>query len=473
MLKNKKMKLTIKNIITVLVVLVFVQTSSAQNGQSDFKLPAYQKFTLPNGLTVYLMEQHEVPLISVSALIPAGAIYDGEKSGLANLTASGLQFGTKSFTKSKIEEDLDFIGADLSTYATKESATINSKFASKDVDKVFPILKELLTDPTFNAEEFEKEKTRFLAGLEQAKLSPRNVINAYWDKFIYGSHVYANPVSGIPSTIVKITAEDMKTFHKNNYGPRGSAIAIVGDFNAKAMKAMISKMFGSWKNAGVSATNLAANPIKPIENARVLLVNKEDARETTFLIGALGIRRDNPDYVAVEVINTVFGGRFTSWLNDELRVNSGLTYGARSSFIALKNSGTFAISTFTAVNTTQPTLEKAMQVLDRLHTQGIDENTLASAKNYVKGQFPPRYETTGELAALLTQMFWYGFNESFINDFQKNVDGLSLARSKEIINKYFPKDKLQYLLIGKSSEIKKIAEKYGPIVEKDINSDGF
>jgi predicted Zn-dependent peptidase len=239
------------------------------------------------------------------------------------------------------------------------------------------------------------------------------------------------------------------------------------------MKAMISKMFGSWKNAGVSATNLAAYPIKPIENARVLLVNKEDARETTFLIGALGIRRDNPDYVAVEVINTVFGGRFTSWLNDELRVNSGLTYGARSSFIALKNSGTFAISTFTAVNTTQPTLEKAMQVLDRLHTQGIDENTLASAKNYVKGQFPPRYETTGELAALMTQMFWYGFNESFINDFQKNVDGLSLARSKEIINKYFPKDKLQYLLIGKSSEIKKIAEKYGPIVEKDIKADGF
>jgi predicted Zn-dependent peptidase len=141
MLKNKKMKLTIKNIITVLVVLLFVQTSSAQNGQSDFKLPAYQKFTLPNGLTVYLMEQHEVPLISVSALIPAGAIYDGEKSGLANLTASGLQFGTKSFTKSKIEEDLDFIGADLSTYATKESATINSKFASKDADKVFTILK--------------------------------------------------------------------------------------------------------------------------------------------------------------------------------------------------------------------------------------------------------------------------------------------------------------------------------------------
>jgi predicted Zn-dependent peptidase len=467
------MKHIIKNIFTVFVALMFVQTGIAQNSQSEFKLPTYVKFTLANGLTVYLMEQHEVPLISVSAIIPAGAIYDGEKSGLANLTASGLLYGTKSYSKSKIEEELDFIGADLNTYASKESAAISSKFASKDSDKVFPILKELLMDPAFDAVEFEKEKKRVLSGLEQSKLSPRNVINAYWDKFMYGSHVYGNPVSGSPETVAKINASDLKAFYSNNYGPRGSAIAIVGDFDARAMKALITKMFGAWKNTGISATNLASNPIKPMDAARVLLVNKEDARETTFLIGGLGIRRDNPDYVAVEVINTVFGGRFTSWLNDELRVNSGLTYGARSNFNSLKNSGTFSISTFTAVNTTQPTLEKAMQVLDSLHVHGIDENTLASAKNYVKGQFPPRYETAGQLANLLTQMFWYGFNESFINNFQNNVDGLSLAKSKEIINKYFPKDKLQFLLIGKSADIKKIAEKYGSVIEKDIKADGF
>lgn len=114
-----------------------------------------------------------------------------------------------------------------------------------------------------------------------------------------------------------------------------------------------------------------------------------------------------------------------------------------------------------------------MHVLDSLHATGFDEKTLASAKNYVKGQFPPRYETTGQLAGLLTQMFWYGFNESFINNFQSNVDGLTLARSKEIINKYFPKDKLQFLLIGKSEDIRSIAAKYGPVTEKDIKADGF
>jgi predicted Zn-dependent peptidase len=141
----------------------------------------------------------------------------------------------------------------------------------------------------------------------------------------------------------------------------------------------------------------------------------------------LGIRRDNPDFVAIDVVNTVFGGRFTSWLNDELRVNSGLTYGARSGFAPLKNSGTFSISTFTATKTTEATLDKALRVLDSLHKKGIDEKTLASAKNYVKGQFPPKYETASQLAGLLTQMFWYGFDESFINNFQANVDGLTVA----------------------------------------------
>ncbi len=457
----------------VLTALMICSTAIAQNTPAAFKVPAYEKFILPNGLTIYLMEQHEVPVISLSAIIPAGAIYDGDKSGLASLTAAGLQYGTKSYTKSKIEEELDFIGASLNTYANKESAGLSSKFAAKDADKVLPILKEVLIDPVFDQEEFEKERKRVLSGLDQAKLSPRNVINAYWDKFIFGDHVYANPVSGSPGTVSKFTIEDLRAFYRSNYSPQGAAISIVGDFNSQEMKTRLRALFGGWKKSALAQKALAALPVKAIQSSRVLLVNKEDARETTFYIGGLGIRRDNPDFVAIDVVNTVFGGRFTSWLNDELRVNSGLTYGARSGFSPLKNSGTFSISTFTATKTTQPTLDKALQVLDSLHKNGIDEKTLTSAKNYVKGQFPPKYETASQLAGLLTQMFWYGFDESFINNFQANVDGLTVAKSKEIINKYFPRENLQFVLIGKSEEIKKIAEKYGPVVTKEIKADGF
>jgi zinc protease len=437
----------------------------------NYQLPKYQKFKLANGLTVYLMEQKEVPVINVSVVLPAGAIYDGTKAGLASLTATALKHGTKSYTKTQLDEELDFIGAYVNTYASKESASLSAKFATKDKEKVLSIIKEVLLEPTFDNTEFEKEKKRLLTNLDQQKESPRSVLPAYFDKFMYGNHVYGNIIQGKKSTVSPLMVEDVKTFYKENYLPETSAIAVVGDFNSAEMKNTLTSLLGSWKKGTKAQENLANKPIlKPTGN-RVLLINKDDARETTFNIGAAGISRNNPDFVAIDVVNTLFGGRFTSMLNDELRVNTGLTYGANSRYSPLKTGGTFAISTFTANKTTEAAIDKALEVLDKLHKNGIDENSLASAKNYVKGQFPPRYETAGQLSGLLTQMFWYNFDESFINNFEKNVDGLTLEKAKSIIDTYFPKDKLQFVLVGKSAEIKKIAEKYGPITEVQIKEE--
>lgn len=445
-------------------------TSLAMNAQ-DYKLPAYQTFTLKNGLTVYLMEQHDVPMINVSAILPAGAIYDGDKAGLASLTSVALKHGTKKYPKAKLDEELDFIGASVNTYASKESAGLSAQFAAKDKEKVLDIINDLLTAPAFDTTEFSKEKRRTLVRLEQAKESPRSVIGSYFDKLLYGDHVYGNVISGTIGTVTNLTPADVKQFYTANYIPNGSAISIVGDFNSKDMKAAVTKIFSGWAKGKQENASLASKPIEKPAGNKVLLVNKDDAKETTFYIGAPGISRNNPDYVAVDVINTLFGGRFTSMLNDELRVNSGLTYGASSRFTALKNGGSFVITTFTAGKTTEPAIDKALEVLKKLHSQGVDEKSLASAKNYVKGQFPPRYETSGQLAGLLTQMFWYKFDESFINNFQKNVDGLTLEKAKSIIQTYFPQDKLQFVLVGKAADIKKIAEKYGPVTEVQIKEE--
>jgi zinc protease len=456
-----------KRIYYIAALLLLVSSSFAQS----YKLPKYEKFKLKNGLTIYLAEQKEVPVISISAIMPAGAIYDGNQAGLASLTATALKHGTKNYTRAKFDEELDFLGAYISTYASKESAGLSSKFAAKDKAKVLGMIKEVLLEPTFDAAAFEKEKKRILQQLEQQKESPRSVMPAYFDKFMYGNHVYGNIIQGKKSTISPLTTADVKNFYANNYLPEGSAISVVGDFNTAEMKASLTSLFSSWKKGTKPQVNKANESIAPINSNRVLLINKDDARETTFYIGAPGINRSNPDYVAIDVINTLFGGRFTSMLNDELRVNTGLTYGANSRFSPLKNAGTFTISTFTATKTTEAAIDKAVEVLNNLHAKGIDEKALTSAKNYVKGQFPPRFETSNQLAGLFTQMFWYGFDESFINNFEKNVDGLTLPRAKEIIAKYFPKDKLQFVMVGKSAEIKKIVEKYGPVTEMQIKDE--
>lgn len=461
------MKNTIKNTILVWLLLVASNLLSAQG----YQLPTYTTFKLPNGLTVCLMEQHDVPIISVSMILPAGAIYDGEKSGLASLTSASLQHGTKNFPKAKFDEELDFIGANVDTYSTKEFAGLTSNFASKDQFKVLTIIKEVILNPVFDASEFAKEKSRLLVNLGQQKESPKSVIGDYFSTLLYGDHVYANVKNGNKTTVSKLTNKDVKDFYKTYYKPNEAVISIVGDFEAKAMKTTIIKLFSGWQKSAANPANLASKPINYPSISRVLLVNKEDAKETTFYIGAAGVPRNNPDFVAIEVVNTLFGGRFTSLLNDELRVNSGLTYGAGSRFGNLKYGGSFYISTFTASKTTEAAIDKALEVLSKFHSKGIDEKALASAKNYVKGQFPPEYETTEQLASLLSQMFWYNLDKNFINNFEQNVDSLDVVKANQIIEKYFPKNKLQMVLIGKAEDIKKIAEKQGKVIEISINDD--
>ena len=452
----------------VLLALLMAGTSWAQT----FKVPPYQKFKLKNGLTVYLMEQHEVPLINVSAVFEAGAVQDGNRYGLSNMTAEALLFGSSKYTKAQLEEKAEYVGATIDTYAGKEVAKLSASFAVKDQDLLFDILQDVITKPTFDQAEFDKYKQRQLLQLTQQKESPRGVVNSYFNRFVYEGHPYANPITGTPTSVSAISATDARQFYLKNYTTDRAAIAVVGDFDTPAMKKRITELFGSWKTAAATSPKLT-EPTIASDKSRVLLVNKDDARETTFLIGGKGITQNNPDFIPVTVVNTILGGRFTSWLNDALRVNSGLTYGAGSRFATFRNSGTFAISTFTKVSTTTQAIDMALMVLDSLHKTGIDEKTLSSAKNYVKADFPPRYESASELANLLTDMFSLGFDESFINNFQKNVDGLTVAKTRQIIDQYFPKHNLQFVLIGKADAIRDKVKKYGAITEKEIKADGF
>lgn len=460
-----------KSIKIIFVFILFIV--SVQISAGDFKLPEYEKIRLENGLTVYLMEQHEVPLIYFSALIPCGALYDGNKNGLSFLTSEALLFGTKNYSKKQIEETFEFYGAGISTSSNTEFIKANASFAKKDQEMLLPIFQDVLLNPTFPDDEVAKRKQRMLVELDQAKESPRQVIRSYFNKFLFNENEFGNPVHGTKGSVENINSEDLVNFYSAHFDPKNSVIAIVGDFNIAEMKAVITDLFQNWTSSNSSETLQKMAPKLEFDKNRILLVNKNDAKETTFMIGGKGINRSNPDFTEINVVNTILGDRFTSWLNEELRINSGLTYGARSSFMPYRDAGTFYVSTFTATKNTEKAIDLALEVLNRLQTTGINEKVLSSAKSYIKGQFPPDYETSSSLANLLTAMHYYGFDKSYINDFEKKVDGLTVAKANEIVKKYFPKDNLQFVLIGKASEIKDIVKKYGELKEKEITEDGF
>ncbi|HQI40669.1 MAG TPA: pitrilysin family protein [Ignavibacteriaceae bacterium] len=471
MRKNKSVKISsfIYSLKITLLLLLLLSISC----YSQFKLPNYEIVQLDNGLTVYLMEKKNVPIVSISVVIEAGAIKDGELNGIASFTAEALKFGTKNHTKNQIDSLFNFYGSSLNTYSRADYSGISTQFMKEHLLTLLPVLAEVIKAPTFAEEEIVKRKQRWIAELDQAKESPRQVIGSYFNKLLFNDSPYGNPVNGTKKSIEQIDRAKAVDFYQKNFRPENCAIAVVGDFNSNEMKNQLINFFGNWSTTASKIIYDVRSYQKELKESVVYLINKENARETTFMIGGFGVPMSNPDRTQIDVVNTILGGRFTSWLNDELRVNAGYTYGAGSRFASYKTAGTFFISTFTANKFTEPAIELALKTYNRLFENGIDEKTLSSAKSYIKGQFPPRYETSDLLAGFLTQKFIYGLDDSYINGFEKAVDEMTVEKASQIIKRYFPKDNLQFVLIGKADEIRDIAKKYGKVIEKNITEDGF
>jgi zinc protease len=253
---------------------------------AQFKLPDYKTVTLDNGLTVYLMEKKDVPLISFSAVFDGGVIKDASVSGIASFTAEALRFGTTNYSKSQIDSLFNFYGSNVSTYANADYSGLYTQFIKDNAGTLLPVIKEIILTPSFPETEIEKRKQRWIAELDQAKESPRSVIGGYFNKHIFGDLPYGNPVNGTKSGITSITVEGIQDFYKTNYRPESSAIAVVGDFNASDMMKLLQNYFGGWVNNSPKKLSDLRIVNTPFESPAVYLINKSNATETTFMIGS-------------------------------------------------------------------------------------------------------------------------------------------------------------------------------------------
>jgi predicted Zn-dependent peptidase len=234
-------------------------------------------------------------------------------------------------------------------------------------------------------------------------------------------------------------------------------LAIAGELSGADIHKKLEEVFGGWPAHAVTAA--AVSPMPPVKSKRLLLVDKSDATQTYFAFGNVGIARTDPDRVPIRVVNTIFGGRFTSDLNEALRVESGYTYGVSSFFDARKAPGPFGIFSFTKNDMTAPAIELALKVLQKLHQDGVTDAQLKSAKSYIKGQYPPNIETSRQLAQIIATHEFYGLGDDEINQLEARVDAVTPEIAKQVIQKHFPSENLVFVLIGSASTI-------GPAVEK-------
>lgn len=462
---------TIRILCCLLAALAVAAAAAAQPG--TLRLPAYKKVVLRNGMTVLLMEQREVPLVSFAVLMKAGSVLDpAGREGVASMTAALLRKGTATRSADDFSAQLDFIGGSFGAGATADATSISAEFMKKDLAKGLELLADAMLRPAFPDAEVKKLAAQRVDGIKSAKDRAAGVISQYFNAYLYGKHPYARPTGGDETSLASITREDVARFYEANYAPGGTVMAVAGDFSTAEMEKQLAAVFGGWPVKPAVAVALTDAP--PVKGRRLLLVDKPDSTQTYFRIGNIGIARSNPDRVLVEIVNTLFGGRFTSMINTELRIKSGLTYGAGSGFAEWKAKGPFFVNSYTSNVNTEKALDMTLDVLKRLQDKGISDDDLKSAKAYLKGQFPPEIETGDQLAATLADLVFNGLDEREINTYYARIDAATMADVNRVIKQYFPLEDLVFVLVGKASDIEGLAKKYAPAVDrKSITAPGF
>jgi predicted Zn-dependent peptidase len=447
---------------------------AADSAPVKVRLPDYKTVTLENGITLFLMERHELPIATIRWIMPSGGSISDPvgKEGLGMLTAQMLRKGASARSANQIAEAIDFVGGTLECGASQEFAFGEAEFVKKDLDLGLELLADTLLKPSFPQVELKKMIEQEIDGITQAKEVPGTVIPLYFQRFLYGAHPFSRPAGGTETSLATITKEDLVAFYDKWYAPNQITLAVAGDFSSAAMEQAVRQRFGEWKKGPISPPPLG-EPQRAV-GRKALLVEKPDATQVFFRVGNISLARTNADWIPVQVVNTLFGGRFTSMLNTELRIQSGLTYHANTYFEARRLPGAFAMYFYTANETGMRAAKMALDVLDRFRAAGITTEQLQSAKAYIKGQFGPTLQTNDELADIMCDLHFYGLGPDYINTYLDKVDAVTMDDARRVIEKFFPSKDLRFVIIGQGQVIGPIGQAIaGDTIKLSITDTGF
>jgi len=436
-------------------------------------MPAFERSVLANGAEVLLMEKHDVPLIAISARVRGGSLTDPiGQEGTASLLSELMQKGAGKRDAKTFAETVDGAGGRLNTGSSFSALELNAEFLSRDADLMLELVSDTLQRPRLDAAEFEKVRTLAIQSQAAAKDGdPRALIGDYGYAYLYKGHPYGRPSDGDETSLKTITLKSLGDYYQSQLGGDRLIIAVVGDFKAAEMKAKIEKAFGSWKKATAAMPTITAKQKET--GRRVLLVDKPGATQTYFWLANVGVNRADPERPAQTLVNTVFGGRFTSMLNTELRIKSGLSYGARSSLDRLDKAGPATIASYTRTDATVQAIDLAIATLDRLHKEGIEPEMQASAKNYVLGQFPPTLETGPQMASKMSELALFNIGRDEVDNYAKSIRATTPEQFSKAVAVYPDSKDLVIVLIGDAAKIRESVKKYGPVTEMKISEPRF
>jgi predicted Zn-dependent peptidase len=436
------------------------------------KLPAIQKRQLSNGLPVWLVELHEVPVVQVNLVVLSGTGDDpAGKYGLASLTAAMLTEGAGSRSSLEIADAIDFLGADLSASSGIDSAGVRLHVPVGRLADALPIMADVALKPTFPKEELERLRQQRLVSLLQARDDPQTIASMAFSRTIFGpSHRYGTATFGTADTIKAFTQDDLRAFYLSAFRPDNAALLVVGDVTAASVLPLMESQFGAWKPQGAAVARVALPAPSQPARREVYMVDKPNAPQTQIRIGGVGAPRVTPDYFPLQVMNTVLGGSFSSRLNLNLREKHGYTYGAGSTFDMRKFVGPFSSAAGVQTDKTKESLQEFFNELNGI-LQTVPADELARAKNYVALRFPGGFETSSDITARLEGVLVYRLPDDYFSTYVQNIQAVTAADVQRVARKYIQPDRFTVVVVGDRKAIEPgiRALNLGPIKELPLD----
>ena len=433
------------------------------------KLPRPKEVDLPNGLHLMVMEDRRLPQVTFQIVIPgAGGYFDpADRIGLATLTATLMREGTKTRTSPQISEALETMAASLNvgTGYSSVNASMSGSALTENLDALMDLTADVLFNPSFPADEWDRLRTRTKAGLQQQRTQPGFLAAETFNRIVFGEHP-AGRVTTTDAMLDAITPESMAEFHRSRYVPDHAAIAFAGDISLAEARKLVDAKLGAWKKSGAVKPTVSDPP--PAGKPKVYLISRPGSVQTTLQIGTQSMTRTDPDYVPLTVANRILGGAMGR-LFRHLREQKGYTYGVGSFFSAPLHRGAWQASTSVRTEVTEPALNDLLAEVAQLRDTPIPEKELADGKRALVASFALSLENPSQVLGYYMDSWIYQLPADYWDTYPAKIEAVTAAQAQAAAKKYLDESRLQIVAVGDVTKVTEILRKKGELEMYDAD----
>lgn len=418
----------------------------------EFRFPPFARTRLANGLTVVAVRRLRAPLVKLELIFPAGAQYVARPyAGLAALTGSLLDEGTRELSALEIAARVEQLGGQLVTGAGWDTAYLATELESRHTSAGLALLAEVATAPTFPREEVQRLRRERLGDLLRQRSEPSFLAHERFSREVYGDTPYGVPQIGTEESLAVLDHATIETFYRRHFGLGGAFAVAVGDLDPQRFIADVEAQLG-----GADDRPRPARPVldvAPLDGVRVHLVDRPGAAQTELLLGHAGVPRSHRDYLALAVMNSILGGKFTSRINLNLRERHGVTYGAASRFDGRQGPGPFTVTAAVANPAVGTAAAEVVAELARMRDEPVAPAELEDSRNYLIGSFPYTLQTVSGLAQRLATLLVCGLPDDYYQRYPEAIGEVDAERVQAVARRHLHPDRLAVVAVGPAAEL--------------------